>query len=175
MDRVRLLQDGRLSTVKTMDDNHDEVALLSREELPSYAASDTDRMRCHAWLRMQGASFFLVHFTQVAESPHALEENQKTSFGDVVGEAPIPHQSIEDGSSAPVTCDASAPIVRQFQPRVIPSKESWAAARKEMTELEQEIGRQQREELEKPGDPDPKAEQPKAWRNYGDEDGWDDA
>ena len=62
----------------------------------------------------------------------------------------------------------------EFRPRVIPSKESWIAAREEISELEQEIGRQRREELEKPGNADPIVEQPKAWRNYHGEDGWDE-
>lgn len=65
----------------------------------------------------------------------------------------------------PPQAQATAPIQREFQPRVIPSKESWIAAREEITELEREIG--------KSASAKPSEEAPKAWRNYGGEDGWD--
>jgi hypothetical protein len=169
MDRARLLQEGRLRAVNTADDNQDEAALLSREELPLYAATETDRMRCHAWLRMHGASFFLVHFTQGAtEQTH--DDGWPNSFGKVIGEEP----DTKEGAAPPSASSESAPMDHEFRPRVIPSKESWIAAREEISELEQEIGRQRREELEKPGNADPIVEQPKAWRNYHGEDGWDE-
>ena len=58
-----------------------------------------------------------------------------------------------------------APIQREFQPRVIPSKESWVAAREEMTELEQELGHRVRAESEKAASLAPAEEKIKAWRN----------
>ena len=66
---------------------------------------------------------------------------------------------------APPQDNPPAPIEREFRPRVIPSKESWAAAREEITALEQEIG--------KSAPAKPAGEAPKAWRNYAGEDGWD--
>ena len=60
---------------------------------------------------------------------------------------------------------APAPIQREFQPRVIPSKASWVAAREGITELEREIGKSASAKLTE--------EAPKAWRNYDGEDGWD--
>lgn len=61
--------------------------------------------------------------------------------------------------------DVQATIQREFQPRVIPSKESWTAAREEITAMEHEIGKSTPSK--------PEGEAPKAWRNYAGEDGWD--
>lgn len=66
-----------------------------------------------------------------------------------------------------------APIQREFQPRVIPSKDSWIAARQEITNLENKIGCQKKKEAEIFGSSNQKPEQPKAWRNNDGEDGWD--
>ena len=66
---------------------------------------------------------------------------------------------------APPQAHPPAPIEREFRPRVIPSQESWTAAREEITALEQEIGKSAPAKLER--------EAPKAWRNYAGEDGWD--
>jgi len=65
----------------------------------------------------------------------------------------------------PPPAEPPATIQREFQPRVIPSKESWVAAREEITALEREIG--------KSTPAKPAGEAPKAWRNYAGEDGWD--
>ena len=65
----------------------------------------------------------------------------------------------------PPPAETPAPIQREFRPRFIPSKESWVAAREEITALEQEIG--------KSAPAKPTEEAPKAWRNYAGEDGWD--
>ncbi len=104
----------------------------------------------------------------------SLEFGSVSSLVIEVAETDVQRANQVMAEKAPPQAEPPAPIQREFRPRVIPSKESWIAAREEITELEQEIGRQRREELEKPGNADPIAEQPKAWRNYHGEDGWDE-
>lgn len=95
----------------------------------------------------------------------SLEFGSVTSLVVEVPEADVQRAKQAIAEKAAPQAEPPAPIHREFRPRVIPSKESWIAAREEITALEQEIG--------KSAPAKPTEEAPKAWRNYDGEDGWD--
>ena len=109
------------------------------------------------------------------ESPGGwcLDFGSVTSLVIEVPEADAQRAKQVMSEKAPPPAEPPAPIQREFRPRVIPSRESVIAAREEMTALEREIGENSRAESAKPATEKPAEAAPKAWRNFGGEDGWD--